>query len=166
MLLLRTFFVSPLPVFLSLFFPTPLSLGFLGLFETTQLYTSNGASGKEHACQCRRHRGWGSIPGWQRSPGGGHGKPLQYSCLGNPRDRGFWWALVHRVTKSQIQLKWHSITDLCQPHLKDTLRGGHSISVTPAIGPVQQSLPRWTLALPAGSVQTLLLGSIFLLHSE
>ena len=42
----------------------------------------------------------GSIPGSERSPGGGHGNPLQYSCLENPMDRGTWWATVHRVTKS------------------------------------------------------------------
>ena len=36
-----------------------------------------------------------------RSPGGGHGNPLQYSCLENPMDRGAWWAIVHGVTKSQ-----------------------------------------------------------------
>ena len=42
----------------------------------------------------------GSIPGSGRSPGGGHGSPLQYSCLENPTDRGAWQATVHRVTKS------------------------------------------------------------------
>ena len=42
----------------------------------------------------------GSIPGWGRSPGGGHGKPLQYSCLENPMDRGAWRAIVHGVAKS------------------------------------------------------------------
>ena len=42
----------------------------------------------------------GLIPGWERSPGGGHGNPLQYSCLENPTDRGAWRAIVHRVTKS------------------------------------------------------------------
>ena len=41
----------------------------------------------------------GSIPGWGRSPGGGNGNPLQYSCLENPMDRGDWWAIVHGVTK-------------------------------------------------------------------
>ena len=46
----------------------------------------------------------GSIPGLGRSPGGGQCKPLQYSCLENPMDRGGWWATVHRVAKSQIQL--------------------------------------------------------------
>ena len=39
----------------------------------------------------------GSIPGSGRSPGGGHGNPLQYSCLENPMDRGAWWATVHGV---------------------------------------------------------------------
>ena len=57
-----------------------------------------GASGKEPACQCKR-------PGSGRSPGGGHGNPLQYSCLENPMDRGAWWAIVYRVAESQILLK-------------------------------------------------------------
>ena len=39
----------------------------------------------------------GSAPGSGRSPGGGHGNPLHYSCLGNPMDRGAWWATVHGV---------------------------------------------------------------------
>ena len=47
----------------------------------------------------------GSIPGWGRSPGGGHGIPLQYSCGENPMDRGVWWAIVHRVAQSWKQLK-------------------------------------------------------------
>ena len=47
-------------------------------------------------------RDTGSIPGSGRSPGGGHGNPLQYSCLENtPMDRGAWRAMVHRVAKSQ-----------------------------------------------------------------
>ena len=43
----------------------------------------------------------GPIPGPVRSPGGGHGNPLQYPCLENPRDRGAWQATVQRVAKSQ-----------------------------------------------------------------
>ena len=43
----------------------------------------------------------GSIPGSGRSPGGGHGHPLQHSCLENPMNRGAWGATVHRVAKSQ-----------------------------------------------------------------
>ena len=42
----------------------------------------------------------GSVSGWGRSPGGGHGHPLQHSCLENPMDRGAWWATVHGVAKS------------------------------------------------------------------
>ena len=53
-------------------------------------------------------RDTGSILGSGRSPGGGHGNSLQYSCLENPMDRGAWWATVHRVTNSQTRLKWLS----------------------------------------------------------
>ena len=42
----------------------------------------------------------GLIPESGRSPGGGNGNPLQYSCLENPMNRGAWWAMVHRVTES------------------------------------------------------------------
>ena len=49
----------------------------------------------------------GLIPGSGRSPGGGNGNPLKYSCLGNPMDRGAWWAIVHSVAKSQTQLSMH-----------------------------------------------------------
>ena len=48
------------------------------------------------------------ILGSGRSPGGGHGNPLQYSCLENPMDRGAWPTIVHRVAKSWTQLKWLS----------------------------------------------------------
>ena len=48
----------------------------------------------------------GSIPGLGRTPGGGgHGNPLQYSCLESSMDRGAWWATVHRIAKSWTQLK-------------------------------------------------------------
>ena len=50
-------------------------------------------------------RDWSLIPGLGRSPGGGHGNPLQYYCLENPMDRGAWWATVQRVAKSQMWLK-------------------------------------------------------------
>ena len=43
----------------------------------------------------------GLIPGSGRSPGGGHGNLLQYSCLENPMDGGAWWAAVHGVAKSR-----------------------------------------------------------------
>ena len=59
------------------------------------------SAGKESAC----NEGYlGLIPGLGRSPGGGHGNPLQYSCLENPMDKGAWWATVHGVTKSRKRL--------------------------------------------------------------
>ena len=41
----------------------------------------------------------GPIPGSGRPPGGENGNPFQYSCLGNPTDKGAWWAIVHGITK-------------------------------------------------------------------
>ena len=61
-----------------------------------------GSDGKESAC----HMGdLGSVPGLGRSPGGGHGNPLQYSRLENPMDRGAWRAAVHGVAQS-----WAAVT--------------------------------------------------------
>ena len=76
-------------------------------------------SGKESAYQWRRHRredpgdlpspgikprSWSGVSG--RSPGEGNGNPLQCSCLGNPKDRRPWWAIVHRVTKELNTTYW------------------------------------------------------------
>ena len=44
----------------------------------------------------------GAVPASGRSPGGGHGNPLQYSCLENLMDRGAWWATVHGVTEPDV----------------------------------------------------------------
>ena len=46
----------------------------------------------------------GSIPGSERSPGEEKGNTLQYSCLGNPTDRGAWRATAHEVAKSETRL--------------------------------------------------------------
>ena len=46
-----------------------------------------------------------SIPGWERSPGGGHDNPLQDSCMENSLDRVAWWAMIHIVTRGQTRLK-------------------------------------------------------------
>ena len=59
----------------------------------------DGASGKDLPVNAGDVRATGSIPGSGRSPGGGNGNPLQYSCLGNPMDRGVWQATVHGITK-------------------------------------------------------------------
>ena len=66
-----------------------------------------GTSCKEPTYQCRRHgRDVGSISELGRS-GGGHGNPLQYSCLENPMDRGAWWATVHNI---MTEATWHART--------------------------------------------------------
>ena len=70
------------------------SLGFPGV-----------ASGKDLPAHTRDIRGMDSIPELGRAHGGGHGNPLQYSCLENPMDRGAWEAAVHRVAKSWTRLK-------------------------------------------------------------
>ena len=67
------------------------SLGLLGF--------PDGSSNNESACSARDR---GSIPGSGRSPGGGHGNPLQYSGLENPVDRGAWWATIHGVAQSDM----------------------------------------------------------------
>ena len=54
-------------------------------------------------------RGVGSIPGLGRSPGGGHGNPLQYSCLENPMGRGAWRAPVHVVAQGWTRQKQLSV---------------------------------------------------------
>ena len=72
----------------------PNTAGFLG-----------GSVIKNLPANAREARDAGSIPGLGRSPGEGHGNPLQYSCLENPMDRGAWWATVHGVAKSRTQLK-------------------------------------------------------------
>ena len=53
-------------------------------------------------------RDMGLIPGSERSPGGGNGNPLKYSCLENPMDRGAWQATVHRVTESDMTERIHT----------------------------------------------------------
>ena len=65
---------------------------------------------KESACSAGAAGDAVSIPGSGRSPGGGNGNPVQYSCPENPMDRGAWWASVHRVghTKTLKQLSMHS----------------------------------------------------------
>ena len=60
-----------------------------------------GSDGKEPACNTGD---LGSIPVSGKFPGEGRGYPLQYSCLGNPMDRGAWGSIVHGVAESQTQL--------------------------------------------------------------
>ena len=69
------------------------------------IYFPGGSEVKNLPADVGDSRDAGLIPGLGRSPGGEHGNPFQYSCLGNPTDRGAWWATVHGVAKSWTQLK-------------------------------------------------------------
>ena len=62
----------------------------------------NGSAVKESACNAGATRDVGPVLGLGRAPGGGNGNPLQYSCLENPMDRGFWQATVLGVTESDV----------------------------------------------------------------
>ena len=81
----------------------------MGLTDITEIYCtaqgtmgfSGGSDSKEFACNAQD---LASIPGLGRSPGGGHGNPLKYSCLESPTDRGAWQAMVHGVAKNPTQL--------------------------------------------------------------
>ena len=64
----------------------------------------DGSAGKESACNAGDTGDAGLIPGSGRPPGGGHGNPVQYSCLKNSMDRGAWWTTIQRIAKSWTQL--------------------------------------------------------------
>ena len=68
------------------------SISFLGFPSVSVVKNLPAAAGDEDL-----------TPGSGRSPGEGNGNPLQYSCLGNPMDRGAWWATVHGVVKSRTK---------------------------------------------------------------
>ena len=63
-------------------------------------------SGKESTCNAGDTGDAGSIPGLDRSPGGGHGNPLQYPCLETPMGRGAWWATVHGVAYTNVTVDY------------------------------------------------------------
>ena len=66
---------------------------------------TEGPAGKESPCNAGDTGDVGLVPGSGRSPGGGHGNPLQYSWLEYPMDRGACWATFQRVAKSGTQLR-------------------------------------------------------------
>ena len=70
--------------------------------------SQGGTSGKDLPASAGDIRDVGLIPESGRSPGGGHGNPLQYSCLENPMDRGAWRDTVHVVAKSLERLSMHA----------------------------------------------------------
>ena len=65
---------------------------------------SEDGSGKESTCNAGNMGDTGLIPGSGRSPGEGNGNSLQYSCLGNPMDRGTWEATAHGVPRIRHNL--------------------------------------------------------------
>ena len=87
------------------------------------------------------------VNAWVRKiPGGGHGNPLQDSCLENPRDRGAWRATVHGVAKNRTQLNHlaHSVTQSC-PTLRDPMDRSPPGSSVPGI--LQARILEW-VAMP------------------
>ena len=106
-----------------------------------------GSEGKAPTCNAGDP---GSIPGSGRSPRGGHGNPLQYSCLENPMDGGAWRATAHGVTKRRIRL-----SDLTSLLSSSSVRGpGESrLSAAPgqtsALSPRHPTGPTLSSALPA-----------------
>ena len=74
-----------------------------------------GSDGKESVCNAGN---LGLIPGSGRSPGGGNGNPLQYSCLENFMERGAWQATAHGVTKSRTQPRSESTEAVFSPSKK------------------------------------------------
>ena len=77
---------------------TGLSMSKVNIAAICKLWAFPGGSdGKESICIAGDP---GSIPGSERSPGGGNGNPFQYSCPENSMNRGAWWATVHGVTES------------------------------------------------------------------
>ena len=96
-------------------------------------------------------RDTGSIPGWGRSPGGGHGNPLQCSCLENPIDRGAWRATVHRTTTSQTQLKRLSTDSRPRGHLPAPSSSSLGCSVAVSSLGHQVRSPGTILTFPSSS---------------
>ena len=95
----------------SMYFPgLPFSPNLHVFLKDLQMGFPGGSDSKVSA---RTVGNLGSIPRSGRSPGEGNGNPLQYSCLENPMDWGAWWATVHGLAKSRIQLNDFTFSLLC-----------------------------------------------------
>ena len=89
---------------------TIVSMDYLS-FAIELMFLSARAFYEQNGCELVRHLPANAgdtrlIPGSGTSPGEGHGNPLLYSCLGNPMNRGAWWATVHWVTKELDTTYW------------------------------------------------------------
>ena len=102
--------------------------------------------------------GVGSIPGSERSPGRRNGNPLQYSCVGNPRDRGAWQATVHGVTRVGRNLPIKQLLGV--QDTAETVRSGkrRQVSEETAVSRIRrgtwfhaQTHIQWRLEEPRGS---------------
>ena len=116
--------------------------------------------GKESACNAGDA---GSIPESGRSPGGGHGNPLQCSCLENPMDRGDWWATVRGVTKKRNQLMGlnaHACTEEAPQGLGPPASPGSSCTFSPLFSALHSQRPfsgrKSSILSPAPGFQHLL----------
>ena len=85
------------------------------------LFFLGGSMCKESTCNAADAWDVGSIPGLERSPGGGHGNSLQFSCLENLIDRGTQWATIHRVAKSRTSPKRLNTNTLLKILLQNVL---------------------------------------------
>ena len=90
---------------LRMFLFRPPTIMLLDLGTNISLGDSPMAQHKESACNSGDTGDAGLIPGSERSPGEGNGNLLHYSCLGNPMDRGGWWATLHWVAKTWTRLR-------------------------------------------------------------
>ena len=130
------------------------SLSLYSLITATLAGLPRRLSGKELACQFRKYRRHGFDPWVRKIPWSKKRNALQYSCLGNPMDRGAWWAAVHGVTESQTRLSTPRTTLVFlatkRVGLPHTLRvpsvpGGHLLVVTQFTSALTQSTSgyRW-----------------------
>ena len=112
----------------------------------------------------------GSIPGSERFPGGRHGKPLQYSCLENPMDRGAWQSTIHRVTKSETWLKRLSTHTHTHTHTSILIIIYSDFPSVLQLNLLQKKIVRYFhilfLSLPTKKVSLLPLNFLGLLQSE
>ena len=98
-----------------------------------------GTNGKELACQSRRCKSHRYNPWVRKTPGEGHGNPIQYSCMEIPMDRGAWWVKIHRVVQSQTWLKRQ------QAHTHIIITTLHCLII---LSPSKQTLYSFTPAFP------------------